>query len=178
MKYSLALLSIFVLGGCAAGMRAPSSQSERPAEPVQFERILGSFSVKTDIPIYLTPAMLERGFNDDDRVREDNFVGLIQEFQRLKSVRGEAAARLNQGAVLWYLGKPDHAYSQLRDAQLLFVRAADLEGEAHAHEWLGFFFRESGEVELAEEHLALSYQMFTRLENLIAAERVLSYAGD
>jgi hypothetical protein len=184
MRAPVLLLGLLFSSACAAGrMAEPAARAEQPAEPgaggtVEFERILGSFSVKSEIPIYLNPRLLEHGFNDDsDYVREGNFAGLIAEFRRLKVTRGEAAARLNHAATLWFLDEADTAYAEMRAAQVLFMRAGDLQGEAHAHEWLGFFFRESEDAELAEEHLALAYQMFIKLENIVAAERVLSYAG-
>jgi tetratricopeptide (TPR) repeat protein len=180
--YFLVLFAAFS-SGCAAAKRAaeaaPAVQPPTGPRPAgEYERILGTFSVKIDAAIYLTPRLLERAYDDDN---EEGGAAALQTtvgwFQRLGHKRGEAAARLNRGAVLWKLGQGDAAYRELDEARKLFAGAGDLEGEAHAHEWLGFFFRESGEKELAEDHLALAYQMFQKLENAPAAERILSY-GD
>lgn len=174
---------LLTMTGCAAA-RAPQAASipevrrETPEKKRgEYERILGTFSARGETPIYLTPAVLERGYDDeDDDAGAIALVNMAIAFQSMGHKRGEAAARLNRGAVLWHRGDGDSAYRELESAKILFAAAGDLEGEAHAHEWLGFFMRESGEKELAEDHLALAYQMFRKLENQAAAERVLSYA--
>lgn len=177
------LLIASFAAGCAAA-RAPEAAAGTPRvypdappkKPGEYERILGTFSARGETPIYLIPTVLERGYDDeDDDEGESALFNMAQTFQRLGHKRGEAAARLNRGAVLWHRGEGDAAYRELESAKILFAAAGDLDGEAHAHEWLGFFMRESGEKELAEDHLALAYQMFKKLENEVAAERILSY---
>lgn len=165
--------------GCGA---APAMRAEAPAAPpaaeaaASYERILGTFVASPEAIAYLNPALaaarLEASY-DAQALRR-----LAERFALLGAARGEAAARLHLGAALWWRGEADDGYRQVIRAQALFATAGDVEGLAHTHEWLGYFLRESGDLEAAGEHLALSHQLFERLEDHGAAARLLGYAED
>lgn len=182
-RFTLVALSAIFFASCAAGGRAreagapveaPSAEAPEQEARVEYERILGSFTARPDLVIYLTPAACLRFCQSSpDDVRLE---GLVRDFARLGAVRGEAAARLNRGAVLWRRGEHQLAYVQVMESRRLFARAADVEGLAHAYEWLGFLFEESGAVGEAGDHLAVAYQLFGKLGNTPAQARILSYA--
>jgi tetratricopeptide (TPR) repeat protein len=170
--------------GCAARrMAAPGDrqaaeqpQPEQAQAKVAYERILGSFAATPDALLYLDPVLCAKRCGT--RATLDRLERLVGTFREIGLPRGEAAARLNLGALLWRRGDPDRAYAMIRDAQIEFAAAQDVEGMAHSYEWLGFLFKEAGAIEEAGEHLAVAYQLFGRLEDHAAMERVLTYAED
>lgn len=159
----------------------PPPEPSKPTAPrpaakrqVEYERILGTFSIDPELYIYLTPATCAAGF--DARSDDSGFAALAEAFAAAGARRGEAAARLNWGAVLWTLGSGEDAYVQVMRAQALFAELGDADGLAHAYEWLGYFFRESADGDEAAEHLSVAYRLYGVLEDHAGAERVLTYA--
>lgn len=175
-----ALVVSAALAGCAAGgaMQAPT-QAQRPEaggeakKPAEFERIVSSFQVHPEALVYLTPAEVEHLERCDETLAVE---AVADRFAFIGDVRGEAAARLDLGALYWCDGRGDDAYLAVMQAEALFTRAADLDGVARAHEWLGFMFLENREEELAAEHLAAAYQVFLRLADAPSTARVLAYS--
>lgn len=165
-----AVMAVLLFTGCAAA-RAPE-RAPGEAAPV-YERILGAQTASPELVVYLNPRVADAYFDDD--AEEAGFARLVAAFERIGALRGEAAARLNWGAVLWKLGEEERAYQEMMRALDRFVRIGDVEGMAHAHEWIGYAMARSGAVEPAGEHLAVAYQLFSRLENRAAAERVANY---
>jgi tetratricopeptide (TPR) repeat protein len=161
---------LFAAAGCAAA-QAPDREPQ-PPHPV-YERILGSAIAAPDVILYLNPRIAERYF--DSTARDDGFPRVVAAFERMGARRGEAAARLNWGAVLWNLDETERAYREMTSALDLFNRIGDVEGIAHAHEWIGYALEESGAVEPAGDHLAIAYQLFRKLGNEGAAQRVAGY---
>jgi hypothetical protein len=158
-----------------------AAKEEKPAAPpppvvkkVEYERILGSFAIDPELLIYYTPDLMAR---HHVRADPERFAALAESLRAAGARRAEAGARLDLGAVLWSGGQAEKAYREMMRAQGLFAELGDVDGLAHAYEWLGFFFRESGSEERAAEHLSVAYRMFQVLENHAAAERVLGYAG-
>ena len=184
----LGLLVSFValalqMSGCAAGMKAPqvspaeaAQARDQAAEEGEYERLLGTFSVNPDLVIYLNPAICERYLVQTGN--GDDIAQIVDQFGRIGAARGEAAARLNWGVVFWYDGEAEYAYREMMNALQIFAEIGDVDGLAHTYEWLGYFFKQSGAIEEAGEHLAVAYQLFEKLSNQPAAERVLSYADD
>jgi hypothetical protein len=168
-----ALLLLLSSAGCAAAERAAEKVPGK-VEPV-YERILGAATASPDLVAYLNPTIAERYF--DDAAEDDGFTRIISAFRAIGARRGEAAARLNWGAVLWNLGDAEAAYREMMLALDLFTTIGDAEGLAHTHEWLGYTMKESGAIDPAGEHLAVAYQLFQLLGNDRAASRVLAY-GD
>ena len=167
-----ALLLLLLLCGCAAAKEAERAPGK--VEPV-YERILGAAIASPDLVAYLDPRTAERWF--DGRAEDDGFSRIVDAFRAIGARRGEAAARLNWGAVLWSLGDEEASYREMMAALDLFTRIGDAEGLAYAHEWLGYSMKESGAIDPAAEHLTVAYQLFRLLGNQRAAERVLGY-GD
>lgn len=164
-----------VLAACAAQMEAAPPTVEQPAaaRAIEYERILASFAVDPDLIVFLDPWLCERWCDAD--LGGGDFGDLAASFARLGARRAEAAARLNQGAMLWAAGEGDAAYARVVEAQQLFAAMGDVAGLAHALEWLGYMFVASGEGELAAGHLSLALGMFRALGNEHAAARVVSY---
>jgi hypothetical protein len=185
MKRLLLALGLVFCAACA-GARAPSEAARAPAAEAppappppeeakpEYERILGSFAGRPDLILYLTPEACLRWCKNAGG--EEVLAQLAYDFARLGAFRGEAAARINHAAILWHEGEVQRSYVELRDSLALSVRAGDVEGMAHAYEWLGWLFKESGAIDDAGDHLAVAYQLFGRLENRVAQERVLGYA--
>jgi hypothetical protein len=162
---------IFALSiGCAAAERAVEKVPGK-VEPV-YERILGASTASPDLIAYLDPTLAGEYF--DDTAEDDGFTRIISAFHALGARRGEAAARLNWGAVLFNLGDAEASYREMMNALELFTAIGDAEGLAHAHEWIGFLMKKSGAIDPAAEHLAVAYQLFRLLGNDRAAERVLA----
>lgn len=168
MKRGILLAALFC--GCA-GARPPD-RAPGEARPV-YERILGAQVASPELIVYLNPRVADAYFDDD--AGDAGFARLVAAFERIGARRGEAAARLNWGAVLWNIGEEERAYDQMMRALRLFVRVGDVDGMAHAHEWIGYTLARSGAVEPAGDHLAVAYQLFSKLENRAAAERVANY---
>ena len=165
-------LLLMLSPGCAAEKAAERVPGR--VEPV-YERILGAATASPDLVAYLNPRIAERYF--DGAAEDDGFTRIISAFRAIGARRGEAAARLNWGAVLWNLGEEEAAYREMMIALEMFTSIGDAEGLAHTHEWLGYTMKESGAVDPAGEHLAVAYQLFRLLGNERAATRVLDY-GD
>ncbi len=173
MRAARSALAVLLIAGCAAG-RASVEKVPGKVEPV-YERILGASVASPDLVAYLNPRLTERYF--DGTARDDGFGRVIDAFRAVGARRGEAAARLNEAAVLWNLKEERAAYREMMIALRLFTQIGDVEGLAHTHEWLGYAMKESGAIDPAAEHLAVAYQLFRLLGNEQAASRVLGY-GD
>jgi len=177
---SRALVLVLLAGAvaCAAAAEMPSgarAEAETAAaKTMEYERILASFSVDPHLIVFLDPWLCDRYCDED--LGDGDFGYLAASFERVGARRAQAAARLNQGAMLWSMGDGDAAYQRVVEAQTHFAAMGDVEGMAHALEWLGYMFRESGEGELAAEQLSLAFRMFRALGNEHSAARVLSYA--
>jgi hypothetical protein len=161
---------------CAAAAEAPSGVRSEAAEPkpMEYERILTSFPADPDLIVFLDPWLCARYC--DEELGDGDFDLLAASFGRIGARRAQAAARLNQAAMLWSMGDGDAAYLRAVEAQTHFAAMGDVEGLAHSLEWLGYMFRASGEGELAAEQLSLAFRMFRALGNEHGAARVLSYA--
>jgi hypothetical protein len=152
------------------------TEANKPAQPsVEYERILGTFAIEPEAYLYLTPAALE--LHGTHGGGAEHFQDLAERFRALGAKKGEAAAELDRGAALWWAGQADRAYAATMRAEALFAELGDLEGLAHAYEWLGYFFRQSGASDRAAEQLRVASRMFTLLEDRASAERVLGYAA-
>lgn len=175
---ALLLLGASSLAGCGAAAKmaeapgARAASDEEPAKPA-YERILGSFSVQPESGILLDPRLCERHLRSPREASD--LAELAGRFASLGVPRGEAAAALNLSAVLWYRGEAEESYEQIMRATHLFAEAGDVDGLAHAHEWLGWYLAKSGATEQAEEHLAMSYRLYGLAGNGPAAQRVLGY---
>jgi hypothetical protein len=143
-------------------------QKEQPA----YERILGSFPIDPNAILYLDPVLCGQHLYEYG----SDYRGIAERFHRIGALRGEAAARLNQGALEWFSGEPDEAYREVMDAQRIFAELGDVEGLAHTYEWLGYFFKESSEPKRAAEHLSVAYRFFEAVGDASSLARVLSYA--
>jgi hypothetical protein len=162
--------------GVAAGAEATRNAPPPPTK-IAYDRILGAFSVDPELYLFLTPATCRRvGRAQLPERAIETLTRMAEAFARARAKRGEAAARLNLGALRWADGDGDGAYQEVMRAEALFAELGDLEGLAHSYEWLGWFFRESGAVALATDHLSIAYRMFTLSEDRASAERVLGYA--
>jgi hypothetical protein len=171
--------------GCAAAARVSLEDlvEVRPPKPPvetrveqapEHERILGSFAISPDPVVLLTPPMLEAHF--DATHGDDGFADLVERFRAIGVPEKEAAALLDWGAVLWFLGRPADAYAKMMEAHRLYAELGELEGLAHANEWLGYFLRSSEAIAEAGEHFALAYQMFAALGDQSSCSRLLAYA--
>lgn len=183
MRRALCLAAL--LAGCAAGARgqgkvAPGTDPGRAVQEqdvgpkVAYERILGSFSIEPDLAIYVSPYLAKMHLGDWGA--PSALERLAQRFERVDHPRGAAIARLNLCAVLWSQDETEGAYAEAMRALNSFSEIGDLEGLAHAHEWIGFMMLQSDEIEPAGEHLAVAYQLFSMLDNDGAKARVLDYA--
>lgn len=170
----LAALALLVHVACAAAKIPERAAPPAPKEP-QYERILGSFVVHPDAVVYLTPRMTEDRVAPGDAA--DALADIADRFAATGAPRGEAVARLNRGALLWKEGDGEVAYTQMARALALFAEVGDVEGLAHAYEWLGYAFLKAGAVDRAGEHLAAAYQLFELMGDLDAAQRVAGYGA-
>lgn len=179
MRRAASIRTLMVASAACAGAERAAMPGEAPpsvaAGQVVYERILGSFTANHHAVIYLDPDLCRRACGTDDD--QDELAGVIGAFERMGAPRGEAAARLNHGALLWRSGEPHLAYEEIRLALSRFQAVGDVEGMAHAYEWLGFLFLEAGATTEAGEQLAVAYQLFTRLQDPASMARVLAY-GD
>jgi hypothetical protein len=166
----LALLLI----GCASAS-APASRSADVAppseEPPAFERILGAFVVSPTGFVLIDPRACAAGACG---LRDQN-ESVLAAAERTGVPLAIAAAKLNLGATLWTEDEADAAYQSIRSAQALFAEAGDAVGLALCHEWIGFLMLDSGEGEIAGEHLALAHQLYDRLGDEAARDRVVGY---
>src|SRR5215472_3471357 len=149
MKAALIALAAFsaLSSACAAKRVAPAALPQaaaRPSEEEQpaYERILGSFAIEPDLYVYLDPATCLRYFSGA-RWSAWDMGAIARRMHALGSLRGEAAATLNHGAALWFLGDGESAYRAMMDAERMFAELGDVQGLAHTYDWLGYFFRES-----------------------------------
>ena len=171
---------------CAAAARVPPLEDlvevKPPKPPLEtrvepspeHERILGSFAISPDPVVLLTPAMLEAHF--DSTHDDDGFAELVERFRAMGVPEKEAAALLDWGAVLWFLGRSPEAYAKMMEAHRLYAELGGLDGLAHANEWLGYFLKKSEAIAEAGEHFALAYQMFAALGDDASCARLLAYA--
>jgi hypothetical protein len=171
----IAMALLLSMEACAAQRAAAPGAAEARAEEPAYERILGSFTIDPDRIILLTPRMCEQRLKGG-RTLAESFARHAERFQRAGSARGEAAARLNEGAVEWFEGDSTRAYGALMESHRIFAELGDADGLAHAYEWLGYFFRDSGAIDKAAEHLSAAYRLFEALGNRDAERRVLGYA--
>jgi hypothetical protein len=130
-----------------------------------------------DLVIYLNPALCQRQCERDGRRGEQAFGRLAGDLQRLGVPRGQGAALLNRGALLWFSGQPQAAYDSVMGARALFAHSGDVRGLAHAFEWLGYMFLASDAPEPAAENLGVAHRLFGRLGDAAAQARVLAYGS-
>lgn len=145
------------------------------SKPAEYERILGAFVADAEVFVWLDPRLAERLDRRDARVAARMLAALAERFEQRAQVRPRAIALLNLAAIEWSRGQAVPAYERAALAARLFGGLADLEGLAHAEEWLGYMFRESGDGRLAGEHLRLAHALYRRLEDRAGMERTLSY---
>jgi hypothetical protein len=186
-RHAVMALLVSMQAACAAQARQAPELGElveikppevppelKTQEAPAFERILGSFAIAPEPIILLTPRVLEAHF---DRTHgDDGFAVLVDRFHELGVPEKEAAALLDWGAVLWFLGRPQDAYARMMDAHRIYAELGDVSGLAHAYEWLGYFLKNSDAIAMAAEHLAVAYQMYEVAGDRGACTRVLSYA--
>lgn len=169
------LLTAACAGPGARGETAPSPAAGAAPTAAPYERILGSLTVDPDVVVLLSPALCER--HCSSWRGEHDLVGLADTFAGLGYLRGEAAASINAAAVLWRRGNADRAYQRVMHARRRFAESGDVNGMAHAFEWLGYMFLHSNEKELAAEHLSVAYTLFEGMGNQPAMARVLAYGA-
>ena len=152
----------------------PPLQGDKPAE---YERILGAFTVDPDIVALLDPLVCDERLSSRAATSARRMLaGLVDHFEVAGLPRFQAAARLNLAALLWFDNEPEPAYRHLMRAHGIYAELGDVHGLAHAYEWLGYFFMQSGALPLAGQHLGVARELYGLVGNEPAAARVLGYA--
>jgi hypothetical protein len=142
----------------------PPRQQLQVSKAVDYERILGAFTIDADVLILLDPATVE-AYADPRWVPSARraLAAIGERLKLLGAKRHLAVAQLDEGALAWADGDAEGAYGAIMAAQRAFAEAGDARGLAHAHAWLAHLFDESGEPAIAAEHRWVSEQLFSRL---------------
>lgn len=155
-----------VLEGIAVGGSSsePARQTIQVAKSVDYERILGAFSVDSEVIILLDRDTVEtfavpRLIPSARRALQ----AVAASFDKRGARRHSAAAQLNNGALAWAAGDGEAAYEAFMSAERSFAASGDARGLAHVHAWLAHLFETSGAPDIAAEHRWVSEQLFTRV---------------
>lgn len=155
-----------VLAGSASGSSSsePARQTIQVAKSVDYERILGAFSVDAEVIILLDRETVEafavpRLIPSARRALQ----AVAASFDKRGARRHAAAAQLNNGALAWAGGDGEAAYEAFMSAERAFAASGDARGLAHVHAWLAHLFETSGAPDIAAEHRWVSEQLFTRV---------------
>lgn len=140
------------------------------------DRILGAFTADADLWLLLDPELMALGHHSPSaRHAVRMLAGGLRIAEAKAAPKAQAVALLNLAAYEWWSGRADTGYRLLLTAQHLFAGLADFAGLAHCYEWLGWFFRESGDPERAAEQFAIAHGLYQQLGHAPAQARIQAY---
>jgi tetratricopeptide (TPR) repeat protein len=151
-------------GAISDAFSEPQRQKVQVAKSVDYERILGAFTVNADVVLLLDPATVERyAVGRLLASARRAFAALKVAFERRGAKRLFAACELNDAALAWVEGDAEAAYRGFVAAERAFAGAGENRGLAQAHAWLAHVFQTSGEEEIALEHRLVAEHLFSRI---------------